>query len=91
MSSNISGMEKILKEAKAETEGRGAFWCCGVEELFDLLVNSLKDLHEENTKLWKAIAELQVGEMQKFHDKVFEKNLDNRKELNIDDKDNQKD
>ena len=55
MSSNISGMEKILKEAKAETEGRGAFWCCGVEELFDLLVNSLKDLHEENIKLWKEI------------------------------------
>jgi len=29
--------------------------------------------------------------MQKFHDKIYENNLDNRKELNIDDKDNQKD
>jgi hypothetical protein len=58
MSNNISGMEKILKEAKAETEGRGAFWCCGVEELFDLLVNSLKDLHEENCKIWKELAKL---------------------------------
>lgn len=58
MNSNISGMEKILKEAKAETEGRGAFWCCGVEELFDLLVNSLKDLHEENCKLWKELAKM---------------------------------
>ena len=54
--SNIEEMEKILKEAKAETEGRGAFWCCGVEELFDLLVNSLKDLHEENTRLQSEIA-----------------------------------
>jgi hypothetical protein len=41
--------------------------------------------------IWKAIAELQVGDMQKFHDKIYENNLDNRKELNIDDKDNQKD
>ena len=56
-----------------------------------LCLNELKDLHEENCKIWKAIAELQIGEMQKFHDKIYENNLDNRKELNTDDKDNQKD
>ena len=50
--SNISEMEKILKESKAETEGIGAY----PEELFDLLVNSLKDLHEENTKLQSEVA-----------------------------------
>ena len=43
-------------------------------EFFMLLLDSLKDLHEEQAKLWKAIAELQLGEMQKFHDKVFERN-----------------
>jgi len=50
--SNIEEMEKILKESKAETEGIGAY----PEELFDLLVNSLKDLHEENTKLQSEVA-----------------------------------
>jgi len=83
--SNIEEMEKILKEYKLRE--RYVF----VRDFMEHCINSLKDLHEENCKIWKAIAELQVGDMQKFHDKIYENNLDNRKELNIDDKDNQKD
>jgi uncharacterized Fe-S cluster-containing radical SAM superfamily protein len=34
-----------------------------VRDFMRMSLDQLKDLHEENCKLWKAIAELQVGEM----------------------------
>jgi hypothetical protein len=87
MSSNIEEMEKY-KSLYCRDYPKADIW---VASFMGHCIDSLKDLHEENTRLWKAIAELQIEDMQKLHDKIYENNLDNRKELNIDDKDNQKD
>lgn len=91
--SNISEMEGIrrsyfeLSKPFREGESRDYF----IIHFMDLYINALKDLHEENCKLCKAIAELQVGEMQKFHNEIYENNLDNRKELKLDGKNIKKD
>ena len=49
---NIDEMEKILKEYKIRD--RYVF----VRDFMEHCINSLKDLHEENRKLWKEIAKL---------------------------------
>jgi hypothetical protein len=90
---NINEMEKqvdFLTEKISELELEGTT-ADVLRDFMRMTIDELKDLHEENCKLRKVLAELQIGEMQKFHDKIYENNLDNRKELNTDDKDNQKD
>jgi flagellar motor component MotA len=88
---NIEEMEKIFDRFNRNMFCDAVADNIAIRDFMRMSLDSLKDLHEENCKIWKAIAELQVGDMQKFHDKIYENNLDNRKELNIDDKDNQKD
>jgi len=68
MSSNIEEMEKY-KSLYCRDYPKADIW---IASFMDTCLDSLKDLHEENTKLWKAIAELQVG------DKVFENNLEQK-------------
>ena len=99
--SNVEKMEKqidvlnqeieMLIENASSENSYDFVTLTSIRDFMRMSLESLKDLHEENCKIWKAIAELQIGEMQKFHDKIYENNLDNRKELNTDDKDNQKD
>jgi hypothetical protein len=68
MSSNIEEMEKY-KSLYCRDYPKADIW---IASFMDTCLDSLKDIHEENTKLWKAIAELQVG------DKVFENNLEQK-------------
>jgi len=68
MSSNIEEMEKY-KSLYCRDYPKADIW---IASFMDTCLDSLKDIHEENTQLWKAIAELQVG------DKVFENNLEQK-------------
>jgi len=49
---NIKEMEKILEEYKIRD--RYVF----VRDFMEHCINSLKDLHEENCKLWKELAKM---------------------------------
>jgi hypothetical protein len=52
MSNNIDEMEKILEEYKIRD--RYVF----VRDFMEHCINSIKDLHEENCKLWKELAKM---------------------------------
>ena len=62
-----------------------------VREFMEASINQHKDHIDRMARIEKAIAELQSGEMQEFHDKIYENNLDNRKELKSDGKNIKKD
>jgi hypothetical protein len=52
--SNIEEMEKDIKKFGVSINNHEGWLLSGILEN---ILNSLKDLHEENTKLWKAIKE----------------------------------
>lgn len=70
----MSNIEEIEKIYILYRDGAMMFANDRIAKFMELSVNSLKDLHEETARLGKEIAELKIGEMQKFHDKVFERN-----------------
>ena len=53
MSNNIEEMERIYRELRGKE-----IKSYHLPMMFGLIIDSLKDLHEENCKIWKELAKL---------------------------------
>ena len=79
MSNNISEIEEameLFREVRKMPNVPDGMINDIILSILEKNINQHKDHIDRMARIEKAIAELQSGEMQKFHNKVFEENLE---------------